>query len=169
MTSRNVLRFLFTLSVSIVITASHAQTASLAGNPLAKPAALSPKLAANYGKLPLNFEPNLGQTSTEVQWLARGADYTLFLAGHDAVLELNKITPANQGEGPHPTISESALRMNLIGARTADSANAAGQGKLLHREGPLKVAARCADVWQSAVAGGISGNQSGVLRSPRPA
>ncbi len=123
MTSRNVLRFLFTLSVSIVITASHAQTASLAGNPLAKPAALSPKLAANYGKLPLNFEPNLGQTSTEVQWLARGADYTLFLAGHDAVLELNKITPANQGEGPHPTISESALRMNLIGARTADSAS----------------------------------------------
>jgi Bacterial Ig-like domain (group 3)/MBG domain (YGX type)/Beta-propeller repeat len=123
MTSRNVLRFLFILSLSIVITASNAQTASPSGTPLVKPAAMPPTVAANYSRLPLNFEPNLGQTSSEVQWLARGADYTLFLAGHDAVLELNKITPAKQGEGLQPKIGESALRMNLVGARTAKSAS----------------------------------------------
>ena len=33
----------------------------------------SPQAIANYGKLPLAFEPNRGQTSGNVQWLARGA------------------------------------------------------------------------------------------------
>ena len=52
-----------------------------------------------YGKLPLSFEPNLGQTTGDVQWLARGADYTLFLSGHDAVLEMGHVslTPAAAG------------------------------------------------------------------------
>ena len=123
MTLKIALRFLSTLSPSTVILASNAQTAPLAGTPLVKPSVMSPKFAANYGKLPLDFEPNLGQTSTDVQWLARGTDYTLFLAGHDAVLEMNKITRAKHGEALQPSISSSALRMNLVGARMAESAS----------------------------------------------
>lgn len=78
---------------------------------------------ANYGKLPLAFEPNRGQTSGNVQWLARGAEYTLFLAGHDAVLEMNRITPAKVGESNQPSIDSSVVRMNLVGASAPKQAN----------------------------------------------
>ena len=66
---------------------------SFAGQPNSTASQASNRVSVSYGKLPLSFEPNLGQTAKEVQWLARGPQYTLFLAGADAVLELNVITP----------------------------------------------------------------------------
>src|SRR5579862_2144007 len=58
-----------------------------AGNPAARPAASSShQLAANYGKLPLGFEPNNGQTDGQVKFLSRGRGYSLFLTGNEAVL-----------------------------------------------------------------------------------
>jgi hypothetical protein len=70
-------------------------------------AALSPKGKANpagqarlvnsYGKLPLSFEANQGQTDAKVKFLARGGGYTLFLTGDEAVLGLqarkSKVSP----------------------------------------------------------------------------
>src|SRR5438552_12428745 len=48
-----------------------------------------------YGKLPLYFEGNAGQTDPQVCFLARGIGYTLFLTGQaEAVLVLRK--PATQ-------------------------------------------------------------------------
>jgi hypothetical protein len=77
----------------------------------------------NYRKLPLSFEPNLGQTAEDVQWLARGPEYTLYLAGPDAVLQMNKIAPARRGatspEEMSPRIISSVVRMNLLGAGTS--------------------------------------------------
>jgi len=75
---------------------------------------------ANYGRLPLSFEPNRGQTSDAVQWLAHGADYTLFLTGNDAVLEMSHVSVAHGEPGQRPaapTLRASALRMNLVGAQ----------------------------------------------------
>ncbi len=76
--------------------------------------------SVNYGKLPLSFEPNLGQTAKEVQWLARGPEYTLYLAGPNAVLEMNKIVPAKPGatspEEMRTSINSSVVRMNLLEA-----------------------------------------------------
>jgi hypothetical protein len=43
---------------------------------------------AAFGDLPVRFEPNQGQTSSEVKFLARGAGYTLFLTSTEAVLVL---------------------------------------------------------------------------------
>ena len=48
------------------------------------------KIADAYGKLPLHFEPNLGQTADEVKFLARGQGYALFLTEKEAVLSLQK-------------------------------------------------------------------------------
>ncbi|MGH8397330.1 MAG: Ig-like domain repeat protein [Gammaproteobacteria bacterium] len=89
----------------------------------------SAHLARAYGKLALSFQPNLGQTSKQVQWLARGSDYTLFLAGNDAVLEMYRITPAKPGQAPKN--SEGVLRMNLLGANRAQKMSGAEpqQGK----------------------------------------
>jgi hypothetical protein len=41
-----------------------------------------------YGKLPLTFEANRGQTDPRVQFLARGRGYTLFVTATEAVLAL---------------------------------------------------------------------------------
>jgi hypothetical protein len=87
-------------------------------------AAPSTQAMIHYGQLPLSFEPNRGQTSANVQWLARGPEYTLFLAGNDAVLEMNKITPAKRASTDpkelRPSISSSVVKMSLIGARTPE-------------------------------------------------
>src|SRR5437870_746337 len=39
-----------------------------------------------YDKLPLSFEPNVGQVDSGVEFVARGRGYTLFLTRGDAVL-----------------------------------------------------------------------------------
>jgi len=46
------------------------------------------QLLKTYGKLPLGFEANQGQTDSQVQFLARGGGYTLFLTSTEAVLSL---------------------------------------------------------------------------------
>ncbi len=42
------------------------------------------------GSRPIAFEPNRGQTDRRVEFLARGAGYSLFLTGDEAVLRLNE-------------------------------------------------------------------------------
>src|ERR1035438_4641980 len=47
------------------------------------------KILDSYGKLPLSFEANHGQTDTRVKFLSRTGGYTLFLTGDEAVLALS--------------------------------------------------------------------------------
>ena len=56
------------------------------------------RIAQDYGKLPLSFEPNAGQTDGDVRFLSRGPGYTLFLTGDQAVLRLksNSSIPSRQ-------------------------------------------------------------------------
>jgi hypothetical protein len=121
MTLRGISRQLLAIALASHAFAGNAQHLQTATNPAGALASPS-KASVQYGNLPLSFEPNLGQTAKEVQWLARGPEYTLFLSGHDAVLELNKIVPSAQ-HGTPATISSSAVRMNLLGAKTVDAAN----------------------------------------------
>jgi hypothetical protein len=51
--------------------------------------AAQPRLAESYGKLPLSFEMNRGQTDTRVNFLSRGPGYSLFLTSKEAVFRLN--------------------------------------------------------------------------------
>ena len=46
------------------------------------------RLVETYGKLPLRFEANQGQTDRQVQFLSRGRGYGLFLTPNEAVLAL---------------------------------------------------------------------------------
>jgi hypothetical protein len=48
------------------------------------------RLVESYGKVPLSFEANRGQTDLRVKFLSRGSGYTLFLTGDEAVLALRK-------------------------------------------------------------------------------
>ena len=50
-------------------------------------------IPAGYGKLPLSFEANQGQSAPEVRFLSRGSGYSLFLTGQSAVLSLSRRNP----------------------------------------------------------------------------
>ena len=52
------------------------------------------RLVASYGKLPLSFEANQGQTDSRVRFLARGGGYTIFLTDNEAVLTFRKSQPS---------------------------------------------------------------------------
>ncbi len=75
--------------------------------------ATTAKLSQAYGKLPLAFEANRGQSDGRVQFLARGNGYALFLTGQETVLKLR----------PHEAESQSSksavIRMKLPGAKTS--------------------------------------------------
>jgi hypothetical protein len=64
------------------------------------------RILADYGCLPLSFEPNRGQTDKRVQFLSHGAGSVLFLTSTEAVL-------ARQAMG---STDRQVLRMKLLGA-----------------------------------------------------
>jgi len=66
-------------------------------------------------RVPLSFEPNQGQTSSEVQFLSRGSGYALFLTPGEAVLSLERQQSVSAA-------SVDTLRMSLIGASAGVSA-----------------------------------------------
>ena len=94
------------------------------------------EIVESYGRLPLAFESNQGQADQRVKFLSRGAGYTLFLAGDEAVLTLRgasrkskaergkvEIRNSKSGKPPFQTPNTesrtpSVLRMALIGANT---------------------------------------------------
>ncbi len=96
------------------------------------------RLAESYGRLPLSFEANRGQSDKRVQFLARGRGYTLFLTGREAVLALRQNvaqgsssspaafprffdsrTAALQSKPPLQGLHTTALRLTLVGANSA--------------------------------------------------
>ena len=81
------------------------------------------RIIESYGKLPLGFEPNQGQTDGAVRFLSRGPGYTLFLTPTEAVLALRgpeetlppNPSPLLKGEGERGG-QVVTVRMKLIGA-----------------------------------------------------
>jgi len=75
------------------------------------------KIADFYGKLPLSFERNDGQTDAQVKFLARGNGYTLFLTPSENVLALRKSRKA----------AVDVLRIRMIGANPAPRVEGTGE------------------------------------------
>ena len=90
-----------------------------------KPASVT--VQANYGKLPLSFEANQGQSDPQVKFLSRGSGYSLYLTDTAAVLALTKGNPPSKKLDPRsavgkalkpepPTAKTDVVRMELAGA-----------------------------------------------------
>ena len=99
------------------------------------PQASKPQVLAAYGKLPLSFEANQGQTDPKAKFLSRGRGYTLFLTSTEAVLTLTKadahIKRRISGEARLVEPEKRAgtvLRMKFVGANPAPAV--AGVGEL---------------------------------------
>ncbi len=78
-----------------------------------------------YGKLPLSFEANQGQTDVQVKFLSRGRGYTIFLTSTEAVFVFTQRQgPANpvrlrlaKPDLTQPEkVTRTAVRMKLLGA-----------------------------------------------------
>lgn len=92
----------------------------------------SHRVQESYGKLPLSFEANEGQTDRSVQFLSRGQGYQLFLTSTEAVLALQtpmvrsgsegrvaksmELTKAAASSGQTEVPTQVVLRMQLVGA-----------------------------------------------------
>jgi hypothetical protein len=94
-------RTLFALSaaslgmIAAVGALQHHAASKLSAAAAEPPAASAKRLAVldAYGKLPLAFEENAGQTDARVKFLARGAGYTVFLTERNATLRLEPPSP----------------------------------------------------------------------------
>src|SRR5216117_574822 len=98
--------------------------AFLAAFVLPAAAATDLRVSESYGKLPLHFEANRGQTHKDVHFLSRGPGYGLYLTAGEAVLVLAKPNPDAKRDA-HGTSEQReakaraksvALRMSLVGA-----------------------------------------------------
>ncbi len=77
--------------------------------PAKAPAGARARLATDYGRVPLVFVANAGQTDRRVRFLSRGPGYALFLTADEAVLKLHAGgADKNQGD---------VIRMRLAGAQ----------------------------------------------------
>jgi hypothetical protein len=103
--------------VSVAVTSrggrQHSSAVALPGSQT-----LKASLVESYGKLPLVFEANQGQTDAQVKFLSRGPGYSLFLTQNEAVVRLR----------PSPSAQPSALRMKLLNANV--KAEISGQDEL---------------------------------------
>jgi hypothetical protein len=77
-----------------------------------------PSALAEFSRLPLAFEPNVGQAAPQVRFLARGPGYALSLTDIGAVLSLHTSDAAGG--------QQSALRMSLVGGNPAAAVEGLG-------------------------------------------
>src|SRR2546422_806708 len=76
-------------------------------------------LLEDYGKLPLYFQPNRGQTDPQVTFLARDRGYTLFLTPAEAVLVLRRsLPPGRPLSSPEPDAD--VVRMQFVGGAASE-------------------------------------------------
>jgi hypothetical protein len=79
------------------------------------------RVVANYGKLPISFEPNVGQVTggsgaRDVKFLSRGNGYTLFLDPSESIVRLHReAAPAHKQKG----VKQLAARQPKGGANSA--------------------------------------------------
>ncbi|HEX8284060.1 MAG TPA: SBBP repeat-containing protein, partial [Pyrinomonadaceae bacterium] len=112
---------------------SHTEAPSKPKAPSTETAATRAHVSEVYGKLPLSFEPNVGQSEPGVDFVSRGGGYGLFLKGTEAVLVLRRAAAAGKQKGLDRA---AVLRMKLVGA--SDAVEGAGVGELPGRVNYLR-------------------------------
>ncbi len=89
------------VALSTVFAGLFASVAQSQTQPVAPNSPQASAISKSYGKLPLSFEPNRGQTDARVQFVARGVGYTIYLSPTSATFALE---------------NNAAVRMELAGA-----------------------------------------------------
>ncbi|MGA3028881.1 MAG: SBBP repeat-containing protein [Bryobacteraceae bacterium] len=83
------------------------------------------RVNSGYGKLPLAFEPNMGQTDARVRFLARSGGMTAFFTDTGTAMVLSRSRQAKTPDGPGwrrapaGEVEQAVVRMKLEGAAQA--------------------------------------------------
>ena len=112
---------------------SHGRKETAAVAPSGQDRAAHSQVSEAYGRLPMSFEVNRGQTDARVKYVARGSGYSLFLTPDEAVLSLSAassnpkieeeaagglarkmVRPFNAGQASET--EHAVLRMKVLGA-----------------------------------------------------
>ncbi len=98
------------------------QTQRPAESPLSQTAHAS--LSSGYGKLPLAFEPNQGQTDARVRFLTRGGGMTAFFTDSETALVLSRSERRDPEALPRERrepdkVEQAVVRMKLVHGRAA--------------------------------------------------
>jgi hypothetical protein len=88
---------------------ARSQTAARPANQASAPADHS-RVNASYAALPLAFEPNVGQTDSQVKYLARGRGYSLFLTSTSAYFAVPVPSQPARVNSPRPEIDLAAVK-----------------------------------------------------------
>jgi len=99
-------------------------------------AAVAAKISGDYGKLPLSFEANQGQTDPRVKFVSRSPGYSLFLTNDEAVFSLRvgktKARADSRHSGPTQPSGlpnkQTLVRMKLVNSNR--SAKVTGENQL---------------------------------------
>jgi uncharacterized repeat protein (TIGR01451 family) len=96
------------------------------------------RISEAYGKLPLSFEANRGQTDPQVSFISRGSGYRLFLTSTEAVLALGKgiadAVPEPSAAALKKSDSELAAGSNAVLRMRLKGANPHAQAEGLERQ-----------------------------------
>src|SRR5882724_3520340 len=112
------------ISLMVAVTATHKQpTPGIRTTEPARPSAATSLPSAttkanDYGKLPLSFVSNQGQTDGSVNFLARGNGYSLFLTSTAATFVMRNQGSAkvdDRAPGVATSNSSAVLRMKIVG------------------------------------------------------
>ena len=77
-----------------------------------------------YGKLPLGFERNQGQSDPRVKFLARGSGYSVFLTSNDATIRVDTKSTERSKSDTAATTSSSVIRLALANSNPKPSTEA---------------------------------------------
>lgn len=119
---------LLTVGAGMLVLGSRTSSSRTASNgapvPLFSPAPATTTPSLSYASIPMIFEPNQGQTDSQVRFLARGHGYGLFLTDEGAILVLRRA-----GAKEHVLETQtSVIHMGLSGK--SEHATAEGSGLL---------------------------------------
>lgn len=110
----NLSKLFLAILVTILVIAARFQTSSLTVPSTRRSLDESgqAKVLETYGRLPLSFEANQGQTDSQVRFISHGSGYNLFLTATEAVLTFIKpaiptITDAKEFQ----TVERTILRL----------------------------------------------------------
>src|SRR5689334_8087210 len=117
---------LIAIFACVILVAAHNEDSELPARAVATSnadASVKTKTLERFGRLPLSFERNDGQTDQSVKFVSRGPGYDLFLTATDAVLSLQKPvaftkdSPATVNAESDTNVREgTVLRLKLLGA-----------------------------------------------------
>ena len=115
----------------LLLTCARGQTVAPATHP--RTPAQRATIVEGYGRLPLTFEANQGQTDPQVKFVSRGAGYNLFLTTSEAVLTLRRASRREpnspRAKAPPQEEKSAVLHVKLVGAN-ATTTEVSGKDEL---------------------------------------